>query len=42
VHEFDACNGRSGRPKRFEPEHWPHYSLDGAVVLFDDVVIWHV
>jgi hypothetical protein len=38
VHEFDAGNGCCSRSKRFKTEHWPHHSLDGTVVLFDDVI----
>jgi hypothetical protein len=30
--------GGSGGAKRFETEHRPHRSLDGSVVLFDDVI----
>ena len=38
MHEFDAGNGCRSRSKRFKTEHWPHHSLDGTVVLFDDVI----
>jgi hypothetical protein len=38
VHEFDTGESRRCRLKGLKPQHWPHQSLDGAMVLFDDVV----
>ena len=38
AHEFDACEHAVGGAKLFEVEHRPGYPLDGAMVLFDDVV----
>ena len=38
VHEFDAGEHAVGGAERFEVEHRPSHPLDGAMVLFDDVV----
>jgi hypothetical protein len=38
VHEFDACEHAVGGAERFEVEHRPGHPLDGAMVLFYDVV----
>ena len=38
VHKSDAGNGCCCRSNPSESRHWPHHSLDGTVVLFDDVI----
>ena len=38
MHELDSGGQAVGGAERFEVEHRPGYTLDGAMVLFDDVV----
>ena len=38
MHELDACEEDAGRTKGFESEHWSRDSLNGAMILFDDIV----
>jgi hypothetical protein len=38
VHEFDTGESRHSRTKGLEPQHWPDQSLDGSMVLLDNVV----
>jgi hypothetical protein len=38
VHDFDACQDDASAAKILEAHHWPDNALDGAVILFDDVV----
>jgi hypothetical protein len=42
MHEFDAGKGCRSRPEGFEPQRWPRHSLDRSVVLFKNIIIWHV
>jgi len=38
VHRLDAGDQRTCAAKVLEPEHGPHDSLDGPVILLDEVV----
>jgi hypothetical protein len=38
VHQFNAGEGHSRGPEGFEPQHRSCLSLDGSVILLDDVV----
>jgi hypothetical protein len=38
VHELDPGKSCRSRSKGFETQHWSHHSLDGSVILFDNVV----
>ena len=38
VYQFGAGEHGASGPERFEVEHWPGHSLDGAMILLDDVV----
>ena len=38
VYQFDAGEHGASGPERFEVEHRPGHSLDGAMILLDDVV----
>ena len=38
VHEFDAGKRHGGGPEGLQPQHRPYQSLDGSMILFDDVV----
>src|ERR1700679_4079531 len=42
VHEFDAGNRRCGLAEMLEAEHRTEAKLYGSVILFDQIVIWHV
>ena len=42
VHEFDAGDGRCGSSEMFEAEHRTKPQLDRSMVLFNQIVIWHV
>jgi hypothetical protein len=42
MHEFDAGDRRCGLAEMLEAEHRTEPKLDGSVILFDQIVIWHV
>jgi Salmonella virulence plasmid 65kDa B protein len=42
MHEFNAGDGDRGALKALQSEHWTQTKFDRPVILFDQIVIWHV
>jgi len=42
MHEFNVGDGDRGAQKALQSEHWTQTKFDRPVILFDQIVIWHV